>query len=129
MALKDNPGLTTMPRTERDWTKFINELSGAVTGVSTEPPIPDPGDPDYPTTGPFVTLETNQTITGLKTFSGNNPRWNSFPLWSNDNAGTQIGLLTADVSPADSDSVITTANKKVSLSQISDVGLEFFMVD
>jgi hypothetical protein len=26
MAIKDNPGIMTMPRNERDWTKFIREL-------------------------------------------------------------------------------------------------------
>ena len=128
MALKDNPGLTTMPRTDRDWTKFINELSGAITVVSTDPPTPEPDNPDPP---PFdyVTLNTNQTITGLKVFSGNNPRWNSFPLLSVENVSAQIDLLPADTSPDASDSVVTTASKKVALSQIQDDGIDYFMVD
>jgi hypothetical protein len=34
MALNDNPGIMTMPKTERDWTKFINDLNAAVSTVS-----------------------------------------------------------------------------------------------
>lgn len=30
MALNENPGIMTMPKTERDWTKFINDLSREV---------------------------------------------------------------------------------------------------
>ena len=27
MALNDNPGVMTMPKSERDWTKFVNDLA------------------------------------------------------------------------------------------------------
>jgi hypothetical protein len=30
MALNKNPGIMTMPKTERDWTKFVNDLNEAV---------------------------------------------------------------------------------------------------
>lgn len=129
MALKDNPGLTTMPLNARDWTKFINELSIAIGDIEAG----DGGDGgdggQIPPDETYVTLATNQTITGLKTFTGNNPRWNSFPLWNNDNVGTQIGLLTEDTSPQRTDSVVTTDNKKVALSRLSDEAYAFFMID
>jgi hypothetical protein len=128
MALKDNPGLTTMPLNARDWTKFINELSIAI-GEGGVPIDPTPPDYPEPPTADYVTLTTNQTITGLKTFTGNNPRWNSFPLWNNDNVGTQIGLLTEDTSPQPTDLVVTTDNKKVALSRIHDEAYAFFMDD
>ncbi len=37
MAIKDNPGITTVPKGERAWTKFILELDGVV--VLSEPAV------------------------------------------------------------------------------------------
>ncbi len=113
MALKDNPGLMTMPRNERDWTKFVTELSKAISS----------GTAGGSGSGNFVTLDTAQTITATKTFTAN-PLFNSFPLWNNDNAGTQINSLTLDASPAAGDYVVTydvsdDAPKKV---EVGDLG-------
>jgi hypothetical protein len=88
VAIKDNPGLTTMPKTERDWTKFIQELSDIVDGIET----------DVPPSGNFMTLDTTQTATGLKTFT-KNPFFNDNPLWNNVNVGTQINSLPHDTAP------------------------------
>lgn len=88
MAIKDNPGFTTMPKTARDWTKFIQELSDTIEGIET----------DVPPSGNFMTLDTTQTATGLKTFTAN-PLFNSNPLWNNTNVGTQINSLPHDGSP------------------------------
>lgn len=133
MSIRDNPGITTMPVTTRDWTKFINELSVTIDSLTGGgPPVPDPGDPDWPDYGDtsgFVTLTTNQTITGLKTFSGNNPRFNTFPLWNNNNVGAQIALLDEDTSPQPTDFVPSTQNKKVPISRLNDEAYAFFMAD
>jgi hypothetical protein len=88
MAIKDHPGFTTMPKTKRDWTKFIQELSDAIEGIET----------DVPPSGNFMTLDTTQTASGLKTFTAN-PLFTSFPLWNNDNVGTQISSLPLDATP------------------------------
>jgi len=137
MSIKNNPGITTMPLNSRDWTKFINELSSTIDALtgSSSPPVPDPGDPPWGIDiDNFVTLDGNQTITGLKTFSGNNPRFNSFPLWNNNNVGDNINLLSADTNPAPGDYVVTydvseTGGKKVEISSLKDEAYAFFMDD
>jgi hypothetical protein len=111
MALKDNPGITTMPRSERDWTKFIRELSDAIATNGGGSP-----------SGNFVTLDTTQTITGLKTFT-QNPLFGTDPLWNNTNVGTQINALDQDSSPVNGDFVVTydvseDAPKKVALTDL-----------
>ena len=94
MAIKDNPGITTMPRSNRDWNKFINEFSAIFEG------------PDN--TG-LVTLDTNQTITGLKVFT-QTPLVNSDPMWTNANVGAQINLLAEVTDPDESMDYMVTYN-------------------
>ena len=88
MSIKNNPGIQTMPKTERDWNKFINDLSDLIDAIQT----------DVPPSGDFVTLDTPQTITSIKAFTAN-PLFNTDPLWNNANVGTQIYSLQRDLAP------------------------------
>lgn len=109
-SIKDNPGITTMPTSRRDWTKYINELAQFFDG---EP------------VGGFVTLDTNQTITGLKTFT-QTPLFQTDPFWHNSNVGVQINALTAELSPDGTMDYIVIYNaasgegRKVLLDDIAD---------
>lgn len=117
MAIKDVPGITTMPKSERDWTKFILDLSTEIAGID------GGGGPD----GNFVTLDTAQTITATKTFTVN-PLFNTNPLWNNNNVGTQINSLAADAVPdGTADYVVTydastDSPKKVLLDAVGGGG-------
>lgn len=116
MAIEDIPGITTMPKTERDWTKFVLDLSKELSSIE-----------GGGASGNFVTLDTSQTITGTKNFTAN-PLFNANPLWNNDNVGTQINSLAADAVPdGTADYVVTydastDSPKKVLLDAVGGGG-------
>lgn len=126
MAIKDIPGITTMPKSERAWTKFILDLSTVLDGI-----VGGSGG-----SGNYVTLDTFQTITATKDFIVN-PTFNGNQLWSNSNAGTQLNSLPADANPdASTDYILsydasTDSPKKIRLDRLpalpEDESLVFFL--
>lgn len=111
MAIKDIPGIQNRPKTDRDWNKFINDLSKIVGDIET----------DVPPSGNFVTLDTAQTITSIKDFTAN-PTFNTNPFWNNVNVGTQIYSLVLEASPDPNNDYVVIYDSSTDLPKRAAIG-------